>query len=80
MGTLFDVDELEKLEWALGAIVAGEAKDIQKFIVLYGEGGTGKSTFLNLVQKLFPGYYTTFEAKALVSTSNAFSTEVFRCR
>jgi hypothetical protein len=78
MDTLFDADEQEKLEWALGAIVAGEAKDIQKFIVLYGEGGTGKSTFLNLVQKLFPGYYTTFEAKALVSTSNAFSTEVFR--
>ncbi len=78
MSVLFDSDELEKLEWALGAIVAGEAKDIQKFIVLYGEGGTGKSTFLNLVQKLFPGYYTTFEAKALVSTSNAFSTEVFR--
>ena len=78
MSVLFDSDELEKLEWALGAIVAGEAKDIQKFVVLYGEGGTGKSTFLNLVQKLFPGYYTTFEAKALVSTSNAFSTEVFR--
>jgi len=78
MHTLFDPDELEKLEWALGAIVAGEAKDIQKFIVLYGEGGTGKSTFLNLVQKMFPGYYTTFEAKALVSASNTFSTEVFR--
>lgn len=78
MNTLFDSDELEKLEWALGAIIAGEAKDIQKFVVLYGEGGTGKSTFLNLVQKMFPGYYTTFEAKALVSPSNTFSTEVFR--
>ena len=78
MSVLFDPDELEKLEWALGAIVAGEAKDIQKFIVLYADTGTGKSTFLNLVQKLFPGYYTTFEAKALVSASNTFSTEVFR--
>jgi phage/plasmid-associated DNA primase len=46
--------------------------------VLYGEAGSGKSTFLNIVQKLFEGYYTTFEAKALTSASNAFSTEVFR--
>lgn len=78
MSTLFNPEEREKLEWALGAIIAGEGKDIQKFIVLYGEGGTGKSTFLNIVQKLFPGYYTAFEAKALTSTSNTFSTEVFR--
>ena len=69
---------VKKLEWALGAIIAGDAKHIQKFIVLYGEAGSGKSTFLNIVQKLFEGYYTSFEAKALTSTSNAFSTETFR--
>ena len=78
IGTLYDKEEREKLEWAIGAIVAGEAKDIQKFIVLYGEAGAGKSTILNIVQKLFTGYYTTFEAKALTSSSNAFSTEVFK--
>lgn len=78
VGTLYSPEERAKLEWAIGAIVAGEAKDIQKFIVLYGEGGSGKSTFLNIVQKLFNGYYTTFEAKALTSVSNTFSTEVFR--
>lgn len=78
MGTLYSPEERTKLEWAIGAIVAGEGKDIQKFIVLYGEAGSGKSTFLNIVQKLFNGYYTTFEAKALTSASNVFSTEVFR--
>lgn len=78
METLYAPEERAKLEWAIGAIVAGEAKDIQKFCVLYGEGGSGKSTFLNIVQKLFKGYYTTFEAKALTSASNTFSTEVFR--
>lgn len=78
MGVLYSPEERAKLEWAIGAIVAGEAKDIQKFIVLYGSAGSGKSTFLNIVQKLFPGYYTTFEAKALTSSSNQFSTEVFR--
>lgn len=78
MGTLYSVEERMKLEWAIGAIVAGEAKDIQKFIVLFGEGGSGKSTFLNILQKLFHDYYTTFEAKQLTSSNSAFSTEVFR--
>lgn len=78
IGTLYDPEEREKLEWAIGAIISGDAKSIQKFIVLYGEAGAGKSTFLNIVQKLFEGYYTTFEAKALTSSSNAFSTEAFK--
>lgn len=78
MSTIYAKDERAKLEWAIGAIVAGEAKDIQKFIVLYGESGSGKSTFLNILQKLFVGYYTTFEAKALTTSANIFSTEVFR--
>lgn len=78
IGTLYLPDERAKLEWAIGAVVAGEAKRIQKFIVLYGEAGAGKSTILNIIQRLFDGYYTTFEAKALTSTSNAFATEVFK--
>ena len=78
IGTLYSEDERAKLEWAIGSIIAGDSKTIQKFIVLYGEAGTGKSTILNIIQKLFRGYYTTFEAKALTSTSNAFATEVFR--
>ena len=78
IGTLYSAEERAKLEWAMGAIVAGEAKNIQKFIVLYGDAGAGKSTILNIIQKLFDGYYTVFEAKALTSTSNAFSTEVFK--
>ena len=78
IGTLYTAEERAKLEWAIGAIVSGDAKDIQKFIVLYGEAGAGKSTILNIVQRLFNGYYTTFEAKALTSSSNSFSTEVFK--
>lgn len=78
IGVLYEPEERAKLEWAIGSIVAGDARTIQKFIVLYGEAGSGKSTILNIIQKLFSGYYTTFEAKALTSTSNAFSTEVFK--
>ena len=78
IGNLYGEGEREKLEWAIGSIVAGEAKNIQKFIVLYGEAGAGKSTILNIIQSLFEGYYTTFEAKALTSSGNTFATEVFR--
>lgn len=78
ISTLYSPQERAKLEWAIGAILVGDAKTIQKFIVLYGEAGSGKSTILNILQMLFEGYYVTFEAKALVGNSNIFSTEVFR--
>lgn len=78
IGTLYVPDERRKIEWAIGAVVAGDARFIQKFVVLYGPAGAGKSTVLNIIQKLFAGYYTTFEAKALTTSGNAFATEVFR--
>ena len=78
MSVLYDPEQRAKIEWSLGAVLAGDAKDIQKFVVLYGPAGTGKSTVLNIAQMLFEGYYTTFEAKALVGNNNAFSTEVFK--
>lgn len=78
MSTLYSNDERAKLEWAIGSIIAGDSKSIQKFIVLYGSSGSGKSTFLNIVQMLFDGYYISFDAKSLASGNNIFSTEVFR--
>ena len=58
IGTLYDPDERAKLEWAVGSIIAGDSKVIQKFVVLYGAAGAGKSTFLNIIQWLFPGTAT----------------------
>jgi len=78
ISTLYIPEERAKLEWAIGAIIDGDSKIIQKFIVLYGAMGSGKSTILNIIQKLFKGYYTTFEAKALTSNNNSFATEVFK--
>jgi len=78
MSTIYAEPDRAKIEWAIGAIVAGDAKNIQKFLVIYGEAGGGKSTVLNIVQKLFDGYYTTFEAKALTGNNNNFATEVFK--
>lgn len=78
VGTLYDTEEREKLEWAVGAIVSGEAKNIQKFIVMYGAPGTGKSTVLNIIQDLFAGYWCAFDAKTLGSSNSSFALEAFR--
>ena len=78
VGTLYSPEERHKIEWAIGSIVSGESKDIQKFLVFYGPGGTGKSTILNIILKLFDGYYTLFDAKSLGSGSDAFALEPFK--
>ena len=78
MSTLYSDEARHKLEWAIGSIVNGDSKKIQKFIVLYGSGGTGKSTVLNIIQELFDGYYAMFDAKALGSPSAAFALEAFK--
>lgn len=78
MKTLYSPEERAKIEWAVGSIIAGDSKTIQKFLVFYGDPGTGKSTILDIIQKMFNGYCTTFEAKALTSSSNVFATEAFK--
>ena len=78
ISTLYDEEERRKLEWAIGAIIDGDSKSLQKFIVLYGAPGSGKSTLLNIIQMLFPGYYSIFDSKALTKASNAFALEAFR--
>ena len=75
---LYLPEEREKFEWAIGAVLAGEAREIQKFLVFYGQAGTGKSTIIGLIERLFEGYTTTFEAKALGANGNAFAAEVFK--
>lgn len=78
ISTLYSEEERHKIEWAIGSIVSGESKKLQKFMVLYGAAGTGKSTILNIVQQLFEGYYSVFDAKALGSSSNSFALEAFK--
>ena len=78
MSTLYSPEERHKLEWAIGSIITGDSKKIQKFMVLYGSAGTGKSTILNIIQQLFDGYYSVFDAKALGSSNNSFALEAFK--
>lgn len=78
VGTLYSETERAKIEWAIGAIVAGDSVSIQKFLVFYGKPGSGKSTVLDIIGQLFKGYTTIFDAKALTGNNSAFSTAPFK--
>lgn len=78
VSTLYSPEERRKFEWAIGAIVAGDAKRIQKFEVFYGNRGTGKSTIFNIIEKLFEGFTVSFKSQDLGSSSNAFALEAFK--
>lgn len=78
LGILYSDSERAKIEWAIGAVVSGDAKRIQKFLVFYGPAGSGKSTVLHIIHRLFDGYVTTFDAKALGSSNGTFATEAFK--
>jgi len=81
---LYIPEERAKFEWAIGAIIAGDAKKIEKMLVFFGAPGTGKSTVMNLAIKLFGGlvefggYVSTFDCSALVSGGSAFAMDAFR--
>lgn len=78
INTLYDPEEAHKIIWSIGAIVSGESVDIQKFLVLYGPAGAGKSTILNIVEQLFEGYTCAFNAKSLGQSNNTFALEAFK--
>ena len=78
ISTLYSDDNREKIEWAIGSVLSGDSKTIEKFIVLYGKRGTGKSTILDLIEKIFEGYWTIFVAEELALKSHQFATAAFK--
>lgn len=75
--TLYSPKELHKIEWCIGAVLSGDSKTLQKFLVITGDAGSGKSTMLNIIQMLFQGYYISFESKSLVN-GTTFGLEQFK--
>lgn len=78
METLYSPTERHKIEWCIGAVLSGDSKKIQKFLVFYGAMGTGKSTVLNIIQMLFDGYYAMFDAESLGNRNASFALEQFK--
>ena len=77
IGTLYDPMNRKKIEWAIGAAISGKTIDIQKFIVIYGPPGSGKSTVLDIIAGLFEGYHIEFRSEEL-SKASSFAMEMFK--
>lgn len=73
--TLYNKDERQKIEWAIGSVIAGDSKDIQKFFVFYGPPGAGKGTILDIIEKMFDGYCESFRSQDLGNPNNQFALE-----
>lgn len=67
--TLYDQVELDKILWGLGALYTGNMPHIQKFLYLYGPGGSGKGTMLDIIQQLFGDYSHTIALDRLTNGS-----------
>ena len=78
MSRIYDEDQRRKLEWGIGLLVDGKSvKRTQKFFVICGDPGTGKSTILNIMEELFDGYISYFNAKEL-GQGYTFATAAFK--
>lgn len=78
MSVLYLPEERQKIEWAIGSIIRGDSKNIQKFIVFFGDPGTGKSTVMDIIEEMFNGYCGDFDAETLTSRGSSFATEDFK--
>lgn len=78
ISVLYNPIEREKIEWAIGSILSGDSKKNQKFLVFYGDPGSGKGTILNIVEWLFEGYFVPIDMKQMGSSQNQFALAAFK--
>lgn len=73
MSTLYEPEEREKIEWCIGCIIKGDSRKLQKFLVLYGEPGTGKGTVIEIIQSMFDGYCHSFSSETMGNANSSFA-------
>ena len=78
ISTLYEPIERKKIEWAIGAIISGDARYIEKMLVFYGQAGTGKGSILKVIKQLFQEYCGIFTAQKLCGREVGFALEMFK--
>lgn len=74
MSVLYSPEDRTMLEWLAGAALCGDGAKIDKFVYLEGEPGSGKSTFLNILEAVIGPYGASIKAEELASSSGTFAT------
>lgn len=75
-GTLYAPEELDKILWAIGALLTGNMPKIQKFLFLYGAAGTGKGTMLDIISKIFQEYRADIDLEKLTNGSQFGTSQI----
>ena len=75
--TLYNPSERQKIEWVIGSVLTGDCRKIDKFLVFYGDPGSGKSTILNVMQRLFGDFCVPFDSESLAQRNNSFALSAF---
>lgn len=70
-----DGRELLTIEWVLGNALV-DPNSFSKAVILYGQGGTGKSTLLALIKIAFMGCCGSIPDKSLIGLAKGMSTDV----
>ncbi|MCT8867148.1 phage/plasmid primase, P4 family [Shewanella xiamenensis] len=68
--TCGDVEYAKFLQRMVGYILTGRT-DEQVLFFLYGHGCNGKSTFMNIIQRLMGGYYHQISSDVLLQSNNS---------
>ena len=72
-----DQVEFNTILWVIGSI-AVDPSSISKFLLLYGPGGTGKSTIIRMIEDIFNGCCGTINSSTITSKSSTVSTDTAR--
>lgn len=74
--TLYDESELNKILWAMGALLTGKIAKIEKFLYLYGPKGTGKGTMIAIIQDMMGEYAGSIDLQVLTGSTEFATSQV----
>lgn len=72
-----DQIELKTVQWIIG-VIAVDPSSVNKFLLLYGPGGTGKSTLIGMLEDIFNGCCGTISSNVLTSKNSTITLDTAR--